>query len=462
MKLLPLLGSAAGIALALILLLPAKSGAYSTIGGMLDLNQRDVRIFNNFTDLSANDNATPDPNFPGAYGAELAVWKGVVEWGSTLFGDGSGDPSQPGGLGSGGANFDALWGGRASSAGGRDDNIVMEIPGSSGGIASYTETPIADGWRILFYRDPWIIHDGPDAPPLGYPNLDLQGSVTRQYGAALGLGNSQVSGSTMYGPVVQSLGYSLRSIEADDIAGVQSIYGVASPIKARITGASFANGIVTIVGVGFHATTNEVRFTPADATPGSTANPLVVVTWIPSTGGGTQIQLPLPAGAGRGNVAVKGQFTAHSSLSNAWPLDLPGTTCPPPTMFCDAGENSFSQHGAVAGLTGTQSVAANDLVLTATGVPPNKLGLFYYGQNLAAPVAFGNGSRCIASPFFRLPTTTSDALGQVTFAVDLANLPPGGQVQAGESWGFQLWYRDPDAGGANFNASGGIRVPFCP
>ena len=32
--------------------------------------------------VEANQNVTPDPSFPGAVGAPLAIWKAVVEWGS--------------------------------------------------------------------------------------------------------------------------------------------------------------------------------------------------------------------------------------------------------------------------------------------------------------------------------------------------------------------------------------------
>ena len=50
------------------------AGAFSILGGSLDENQRDVRVFDNFADLSANDNTTPASQFPGFTGCELAVW----------------------------------------------------------------------------------------------------------------------------------------------------------------------------------------------------------------------------------------------------------------------------------------------------------------------------------------------------------------------------------------------------
>jgi hypothetical protein len=49
-----------------------------------------VRVFNNFLDAAANDNDPPTRS-SRLDGAELAVWKGIVEWGSALHGDGTGD-----------------------------------------------------------------------------------------------------------------------------------------------------------------------------------------------------------------------------------------------------------------------------------------------------------------------------------------------------------------------------------
>ena len=62
---------------ALAFVRPPAAPAYSLIGGALDLHQRDVRVFDNFTDVSANDNTTAHPSFPGYTGAELALWVAV-------------------------------------------------------------------------------------------------------------------------------------------------------------------------------------------------------------------------------------------------------------------------------------------------------------------------------------------------------------------------------------------------
>ena len=57
---------------AAFLVVPSSTEAYTTIGGNLGIGQRDFRVFNNFTDPEANNNTTPDANFPGAQGVAMA------------------------------------------------------------------------------------------------------------------------------------------------------------------------------------------------------------------------------------------------------------------------------------------------------------------------------------------------------------------------------------------------------
>ena len=47
---------------------------YSTIGGSLNLGQRDFRVHDNFSGSSANNNSTNHSNWPGYTGAELSIW----------------------------------------------------------------------------------------------------------------------------------------------------------------------------------------------------------------------------------------------------------------------------------------------------------------------------------------------------------------------------------------------------
>ena len=60
-----------------------------------------------------------------------------------------------------------------------------------------------------------------------------------------------------------------RTLEADDIAGVQAIYGVRDPAKPSVSDYQLqAGNQVTLFGTGFAAMANEVWFTPRRREPG--------------------------------------------------------------------------------------------------------------------------------------------------------------------------------------------------
>jgi hypothetical protein len=134
--------------------------------------------------------------------------------------------------------------------------------------------------------------------------------------------------------------------------------------------------------------------------------------------------------------------------------------CDAPQTYCQSSPNSQGP-GVFIDFAGTSSVANNDLLLLATGGPPNKFGIFYYGD-VETQLAFGNGFRCIGGQVFRLPPIVIDGSGSVSFALDLTDLPSGGEIAAGDVERFQFWYRDPAGGGAFFNLSNALRVEFCP
>jgi len=316
----PLWPAAAAAAAALLWPWEGAQG-WTVLGGQLSLAQRHVRVCNNFTDPEANDNTSPHPEWPGYVGAELAIWKAATEWCSELHGlTGNGDPHQPGGLGSGGASFDVVWLGNASSPGGLNDNTHSELSGNGGGVLAFTETPISDGWRIRYYADPWIWHDGPGDPGGGPADVDLQGIATHEYGHALGLGHSAVPGATMgiQQPGTGNLGVEARSIEPDDQSGIQAVYGVIDPTKPHIAAVAVTGGVITVTGAQFALAGNELWFTPASAGGGP-----ATVQGLASNG--TTLQAAVPAGAGPGDVLVKkGGSSGNEALSNAFPFD-PGS-----------------------------------------------------------------------------------------------------------------------------------------
>jgi len=129
--------------------------------------------------------------------------------------------------------------------------------------------------------------------------------------------------------------------------------------------------------------------------------------------------------------------------------------------YCVAAPNSVSP-GATLCAAGSGSIAANDLVLQCSSLPTNQFGVFYYGPN-QIQLAFGNGWRCVGGGVFRLPILNSGSGGVMTYVVDNTSPPQAsGQLQAGESWNFQCWYRDPAGGGAAFNLSDATSILFTP
>ncbi|MFT4540921.1 MAG: hypothetical protein ACI841_004559 [Planctomycetota bacterium] len=137
-----------------------------------------------------------------------------------------------------------------------------------------------------------------------------------------------------------------------------------------------------------------------------------------------------------------------------------GSGCPPIMNYCQAAPNSVGS-GATMSTTGSASVAANDLVLSASGMPATQPGLFYFGD-MQVQLAFGNGFRCVGGTTVRLGVNGSDVSGNASKALDLTSLPGGALIQAGDTVNMQYWYRDPAGGGASFNLSDAVTATFCP
>ncbi len=126
-------------------------------------------------------------------------------------------------------------------------------------------------------------------------------------------------------------------------------------------------------------------------------------------------------------------------------------------VYCTAAANSVGA-GANISVSGSTSVASNDLVLSA-GPVPNQPAIFFFGPN-QIEVPFGNGFRCVGGAVKRLPVVFGSG-NTITHPLDNTQSPSAGAVIAGSTWNFQAWYRDPNAGGKNFNLSDALQVDFC-
>jgi len=422
-------GLAAALCLAVTLAEPTQTAGFSLSGGSLGIDQRHVQVFDNFTDPEANDNTIPHPNFPGYAGAVMAIWKSHCEWGSLpRGGNGLGDGlASNSNIGDGGANFDNSFQGSADAVGTANGNVHSELAGSSGGTLAFTETPISDGWRIRYYST-WTWDDGPGAPAPG--TMDLQTVATHEIGHALGLGHSGVAGATMVASVPDDFTGG-RSLSPDDIAGLQAIYGAASPTKPRIdalSGSTDPGGRMTIAGANFAPTGNEVWFTQADG-DGTPAK----VTGVASNG--TQIDVLIPANAAAGEVLVRTPGSSGANLSNAFPADIGS----PPGAFVLTGP------GVASGANLPQLTGEGDLSAGGAGftvylrlLPASAPGALFVSLS-EANLPFKGGVFDPAPVLAQFLLASSPA-GGLTFS----GTTPG-SVPSGTGFVTQAWFADGSA-----------------
>jgi len=135
------------------------------------------------------------------------------------------------------------------------------------------------------------------------------------------------------------------------------------------------------------------------------------------------------------------------------------------TRYCTAISNSSGSPAAMDA-SGSASLAANDLVLSAAPLPASHNGLFIYSPD-PTQVPLGNGNLCIGNQtlgfVLRLPAETSDGSGLITHALDLTAPPdPLGLITPGSTWHFSCWFRDVPAGGAFFNFADGYTITLAP
>jgi len=130
-------------------------------------------------------------------------------------------------------------------------------------------------------------------------------------------------------------------------------------------------------------------------------------------------------------------------------------SCPDPVNYCTTSANSAGP-GALMGFTGSASIAANDLMLVCSDLPPGQFGLFFHGPSQQS-TALGDGTLCVGGGLVRLPVVTTTATGGATWSFDVT----GTGISAGSTRNFQFWYRDPGGGPAGNNLSDGLSATFC-
>ena len=228
----------------------------------------------------------------------------------------------------------------------------------------------------------------------------------------------------------------------------------SDPFAVSGSGAFTTNVVLT-------ALSGTLTVTPLGSSPtvtslaGQSSTPTPTSGSITAAGAGLHLVVPVnstfsftdPGSGTSGTLTVTGTIRADFA-------------CPTPATYCTAAPNSVGG-GALIASGGSTSIDANDLSLQVSGAIPGQPGLFYYGPN-AIQVPFGDGFRCVGGGVLRLAVQQASPAGAYSLAVDQNALPPGGAIEAGDTWRFQCWYRDPASGGAGFNFSNGLEVFFCP
>lgn len=154
-------------------------------------------------------------------------------------------------------------------------------------------------------------------------------------------------------------------------------------------------------------------------------------------------------------------------------LDGYGSFC-----YCSAGPCGNSDPGAGCvnstgmgarlAAQGSASISADDLVLSATVLPGNAFGLLFMGGGTVDPGTLGDGLLCVSpgpQSFCRFPVRNSGPTGQLVEGPGIVGYSLGLEepchIQAGSTWHFQAWFRDPNGPcGQGFNSTNGISVTF--
>ena len=133
---------------------------------------------------------------------------------------------------------------------------------------------------------------------------------------------------------------------------------------------------------------------------------------------------------------------------------------------CSGGPNSVSP-GAVLWNSGPISVRENALELVVSEMPQQKPAILIHGRQTTPAQPFGLGELCLATPLSILAIETTGSNGppgtsdHALFSIDL-EAPPftsaGGRVQAGDTWAFQVLYRDQGVR----NTSNALSAQFLP
>ena len=144
--------------------------------------------------------------------------------------------------------------------------------------------------------------------------------------------------------------------------------------------------------------------------------------------------------------------------------DGAGTPCPC-LNHGSSGEGCMNINGvgAILSASGSASVAADDLVLSASQLTQGP-GLFFQGNNAISGGSgnpFGDGLRCAGGNVKRLEVRFANAGNNFTTSTT-SSIATGGNISVGQTRRYQYWYRDSGTSPCNslFNLTNGYEVTW--
>jgi hypothetical protein len=142
-----------------------------------------------------------------------------------------------------------------------------------------------------------------------------------------------------------------------------------------------------------------------------------------------------------------------------------GLGCPCGNDDATAGCANDTGGGAILSASGSISVSAANLALSATGLTPGP-GLFFQGNNAVNSGGgnpFGDGLRCAGGSVVRLEVLFANSGNGFTTQTTISIASAGG-VSAGEMKRYQYWYRDAGVSpcGTGFNLTNGFELVWQP
>jgi hypothetical protein len=128
------------------------------------------------------------------------------------------------------------------------------------------------------------------------------------------------------------------------------------------------------------------------------------------------------------------------------------------TVYCSPANPNSTGLPARLSSHGSHVAADDDVTFDVDQLPANKPGYFLMSPTQAA-IPVEAGVLCMGGPTYRFRhfVLSSGTTGTVSFSPDLANPPSGAPVVGGETWNFQLWYRD---GASMTNFSDAVSILF--